>query len=130
VRHVAYFDSSALVKLVARELETDAIRAYSRALAARATSLIGLIETRRAAMRRGDVDADVLDFALGGLEVIDLDASVAERASTVTPALRTLDAIHLASALELGTDLQAIVTYDRRLAEGARSLGLAVESPA
>jgi predicted nucleic acid-binding protein len=129
MRDVAYFDSSALVKLVTVERETDAIRAYSRGVAGRATSLIGLIETRRAATRRGDVDPALLVFALGGLEVIDLEPSIAERASTVSPALRTLDAIHLASALELGTDLAAIVTYDLRLAEAARSLGLAVESP-
>ncbi len=45
-------------------------------------------------------------------------------------AVRTLDAIHLATALALGDDLQEIVTYDRRMTEGARRLGLPVASPA
>lgn len=52
-------------------------------------------------------------------------------AATVGPSsLRTLDAIHLATALGLGAELDAFVTYDNRLAEAARSLGLPVVSPA
>lgn len=43
--------------------------------------------------------------------------------------LRTLDAIHLATALRLGSDLDAVVTYDNRLAEAARTLGLPVAAP-
>ena len=53
-----------------------------------------------------------------------------ERAATLDPdALRSLDAIHLASAMELGDELDEIVTYDARLAEAARSYGIAVISP-
>jgi uncharacterized protein len=43
--------------------------------------------------------------------------------------LRTLDALHLASALELGVDLEAVATYDRRLAEACDQLGIDIFAP-
>jgi predicted nucleic acid-binding protein len=45
------------------------------------------------------------------------------------PRLRSLDAIHLATALALGDDLDAIMTYDQRMADAARGFGLRVEAP-
>jgi predicted nucleic acid-binding protein len=68
--------------------------------------------------------------AFDGVTVIDLDPSIASRAGVIEPvALRSLDAIHLASALELGDELDAFVTYDARQADAARELGLSVVSP-
>ena len=51
-------------------------------------------------------------------------------AASIEPVeLRTLDAIHLASALSLGDDLAAVLTYDRRMADAAESRGLVVVAP-
>jgi predicted nucleic acid-binding protein len=66
----------------------------------------------------------------GGMAIIGIDRTITARAAALAPpALRTLDAIHLASAMELGADLEAFVTYDRRLAEAAAAAGLPVTSP-
>ena len=68
---------------------------------------------------------------LASIDVIELDQRVSDRAVSVGPiVLRALDAIHLATALELGESLQAFVTYDDRLAEAARTVGLPVARPA
>lgn len=59
------------------------------------------------------------------------DPAIARAAGDLAPfSLRTLDAIHLASALARGPELDAFLTYDDRLAEAARSLGLPVVRPA
>ena len=68
--------------------------------------------------------------AFDGVTVIDLDPSIASRAGVIEPVgLRSLDAIHLASAVELGAEMDAFVTYDARQATAARELGLSVVSP-
>lgn len=127
---VRYFDSSAIVKLVVDEPESEALRAYARAGTPTATSIVGVVEARRAAARRGEVDPRDMAFALGGFEVLDLDGRVADAATLIAPVtLRALDAIHVASARELGADLEALVTYDARMVEAAQSAGLPVVSP-
>jgi predicted nucleic acid-binding protein len=64
------------------------------------------------------------------LDILELDAELLDAAAVMQPAtLRTLHTIHLAAAVTLGDDLEAIVTYDRRMTEGASSLGLPVASP-
>ena len=94
------------------------------------TSLVGVIETRRASARR-EHDAVHRDRILSEFEVIGLSDQIAQRAAdTQPPSLRALDAIHLASALALGPELDAFVTYDDRLADAARALGLPVVRPA
>jgi hypothetical protein len=68
---------------------------------------------------------------VGRVELVEPGASTWELAGTLDPReLRSLDALHLATALELGDEIEALVTYDRRLAEAARAQGLRVESPA
>ena len=68
---------------------------------------------------------------LTSVEVIEFDERLAERAASVGPIfLRALDAIHLATALAFGSELEAFVTYDDRLAEAARAAGLPVVRPA
>jgi len=63
--------------------------------------------------------------------LVEISAQVRALAQTVTPpAVRTLDAIHLASALRLSDQLTSFVTYDRRLADAAIAAGLTVDSPA
>ena len=128
---VLYLDASAILKLVVEEPESEALRVYLSGRIDRATSVVGVIESRRFARRSRDDAADLVSFVLGGVDIIDLDEVVASRASAVAlSTLRTLDAIHLASVLEIGSDLEALVTYDRRLAEAARDMDLPVASPA
>jgi len=128
---VAYVDASALVKLVVAEAETPAMYRWFVEATRTLTSRVGMIEIARAAARRGAIDADHRDVVLSGVEVVEINASIAAAAATIGPAaLRTLDAIHLASAISLLPDLEAFVTYDDRLADAARAIGLPVVRPA
>jgi len=70
------------------------------------------------------------DLVVTALDLIAVDDAILEDAARLEPtALRTLDAIHLASALALGEALGAVVTYDTRLETGARAAGLATVTP-
>jgi len=67
---------------------------------------------------------------LSTMEVLRVNDRILNLAGSLQPSsLRTLDAIHLATAIGLGRDLGQIVTYDERMAEGARQLGLKTVSP-
>lgn len=68
---------------------------------------------------------------LSHIAFVELDAELSRvAAATGTPDLRALDAIHLASALRLGPEIDALITYDDRQASVARALGFSVEAPA
>jgi predicted nucleic acid-binding protein len=132
---VGYLDSSAIVKLAVDETESSALRRWVTEHAANFTSRVAHVEVPRALRRKGPVSVelgrDALDHALGALSVIELDASIAETAAGLSPdGLRSMDAIHLASALSVASELEAFVTYDLRLADAARAAGLAVVVPA
>ena len=127
---IAYVDASALVKLVLVEPESPAVYRWFTEAPRIATSRIGIIETVRASSRR-EHDPAHRDQVLRDVEVIDLDPAIAGVAAAIAPsAIRTLDAIHLATALALMPELDAFVTYDDRLADAARALGLPVVRPA
>jgi predicted nucleic acid-binding protein len=127
---ISYVDASALVKLVIAEPESVAMERWYVESGRVLTSRVGIVETRRAAARRSH-DALHLDHVLDRIEVVALDQLIAAHAATIRPvAVRTLDAIHLATALAAQPDLDAFVTYDDRLAAAARDLGLPVVSPA
>ncbi|HEY8871133.1 MAG TPA: type II toxin-antitoxin system VapC family toxin [Candidatus Limnocylindrales bacterium] len=127
---MAYIDSSALVKLVVEEAESGTMYRWWLEAERVTTSRIAVIETVRAAARRSH-DPQHRDLVIDELEIIELDEAIAVRAAALQPpSLRTLDAIHVASALPLLSELDAFVTYDLRLAEAARALGLPVVSPA
>ncbi len=124
----AYLDSSALVKLVRPEPETDALRRFLgdpwRPLM---ISELAVTEVRRASRR---VALDPAD-ALAACEVVRLTADVLERAGELDPpTMRTLDAIHLATALSLGSELDVLVAYDERLLAAAAQHGLRTAAPA
>ena len=130
-----YLDASAIVKLATREQETNALREHVAAYDARVTSRLATVEVPRALARRGSdsvaVGAEPLRAILRTLLLVELDEDVAKRAAELEPAmLRSLDAIHLASALVIGDELAAVVTYDARLASAARAAGLTVLAPA
>lgn len=126
----AYLDASALVKLVVEEPESPGLNRWYVEAERLATSRIGVVETLRASARRA-FDTDHRDRIMTDLEVIEVSPAIASVASAIEPAaVRTLDAIHLATALALVPDLDAFVTYDDRLAEAARAIGLPVVRPA
>lgn len=127
---LAYLDASAIVKLVVSEAESGALHRWFVEAERLATSRVGLVETVRATSRM-PVDRDHRSNVLANLEVLELTAEIADRAGDIQPAaLRTLDAVHLASAIALGTEVDAFVTYDDRLASAARAIGLPVIQPA
>jgi uncharacterized protein len=125
-----YVDSSAFLKLLVREPGSTALQAYIRGTTL-LTSFLTPIEVERAIRRHGLQDAVNIDALFAGVELRQLDSSVVTRGGNVRPpALGTIAAIHLATALELRAELDAFVTYDTRLAEAARSHRLPVVAPA
>jgi len=128
-----YLDSSAIVKLVQREMESDALRRFLQAHRDDrfATSALARVEVVRAVLRGGAAAVAGARRQLARLDQISLDTELLDRASTlaVVGLIRSLDAIHVSAAQVIGADLRAIVTYDRQMAEVATSLGLVVESP-
>ena len=127
---VAYLDSSALLKIAVDEAENDALRSALPAWSRRASSRLSAVEVLRAARRRSPAAVEPARRVLAGLSLISVDRRVLAHAVDLEPAvLRTLDAIHLASALRLGRALAAFVSYDERQLEAARELGLTAASP-
>ena len=127
---IAYADASALVKLVLNETESPAVFHWFTQAPRFATSRMGVIEVHRATARRPH-DPAHRDRVVDEVEVIEVNEAIARVAAMLQPqVLRTLDAIHLATALALVPDLDAFVTYDDRLADAARVLGLPVVRPA
>lgn len=126
-----YLDSSAFVKLIVAETDSRAVRAFLAGRGARRVSSALLrTESLRAIRHLGP---DALATAREGLRRVDLigiDDRILDAAGTLeSKVLRTLDAIHLATAMALGDDLEAIVTYDERMVEAARLVGLSTATP-
>ncbi|MGW0774666.1 PIN domain-containing protein [Streptomyces sp. NPDC002835] len=95
------------------------------------SSVLVEIETSRALARHAPQAVARLHPVLDLIDLIDADAGVRILAQTVKPAtVRSLDAIHLATALRVRTRLTSFVTYDKRLADAARDAGLSVDAPA
>jgi predicted nucleic acid-binding protein len=133
VTSVIYLDTSALVKLVRVEAETEALRQWLRdgTHDAVATSTITAVELIRAA-RRGGVEAvAVARRVLTGLSLVTLTPTILDRAADLEPvSLRSLDALHLATALAIGGSLEAVVAYDAQLLDAAIGMGLPMITPA
>lgn len=127
---VSYLDSSAIVKLAVAEPESAALRAYLRRRRPLVSSSLARTEVARAlrplggvAVRRG---ADVLTR----LDLLRVSDRLLEAAGQLGPdEMRSLDALHLATAQQLGSSLARVITYDGRMAEGARALGWIVVAP-
>lgn len=132
-----YADTSALVKLVVREAESDVLERELERWRDVLTSTVSAIELTRAVARaRTDAAAVVADeWTLFGLlaatSEIPLTEEIRASASIIAPVeLRTLDAIHLASALSVADDLGGLLTYDKRMERAAAGHGLIVLAPA
>lgn len=127
---LTYLDSSAIVKLAILEAESSALRAYLRSRGSLVSSALARTEVGRAltpfggeAVRRGAAVLRRIDLVVVSDRVLDIAATLPP------PQLRSLDAIHLATAQELGPSLDRLVTYDDRMAQAARSLGWTVHGP-
>lgn len=130
VRRV-YLDASAAVKLVVSEPESATLRRFVAGQVTHVSSRTLAVELIRAVARASPASLDQAGSLLAVMEFVELDETIAEWAAGLEPVgLRSLDAIHLASALALGDELDAFVTYDAHQADAARSLGLTVAAPA
>lgn len=127
-----YLDTSAAVKLVQEERGSAALLTWmaerERMLAS--SSLLHIELLRATRRSRPDLLAQARAL-LDHVTLIDVGWEVCERAGLLDPdGMRSLDAIHLASALALAEDLEGLVTYDVRLQEAALAAGLTVVAPA
>ncbi|MCY3862625.1 MAG: type II toxin-antitoxin system VapC family toxin [bacterium] len=126
-----YVDTSALVKLVAAEPETPGFQSW-RAQQHRDLVAGDLVRTEllRAARRLTSAHVLAATEVLASVRLVRIGEHIFEQAGHLDPpSLRSLDAIHLASALDLGRDLEGIVTYDNKLAEAARQNHIPIISP-
>jgi predicted nucleic acid-binding protein len=127
----AYLDASALVKLAVYEPETPALERAVLDRDALFTSEVGAIELHRALGRTGQASAqDQADAVLDAVFLADLTPAVRSQAGRLAPrSLRTLDAIHVATAANLSLPGLDFITYDDRQAAAARAHGLRVLQP-
>jgi uncharacterized protein len=127
---VTYIDSSAIVKLVAQEPESVALRRFLRRRRPLVASALAHTEVARALMPDGPAAVRRGVEVLQTLNLIRINDRVLAIAGEMQPAeLRSLDAIHLATAQLLGNQLGRVVTYDERMVEAARVLGMRIASP-
>lgn len=126
-----YLDTSALGRLVLDEPDATAIGAALAMFESIVSSRLLRIELHRLGLR-AHVRAEEIEQWLAGVALVPIDDAILAAAETVSPAsVSTLDAIHLATALELSTaqHIGSLMTFDERLAEGAREHGLTVLAP-
>lgn len=128
-----YLDSSAIVKLVMPEPETAALVSLLRHDPGVMSSALARVEVLRA-LKRIDASAAAwrqAERVLARIALVRVDDAVLDGAAAIDPPeLRSLDAVHLATALGIGERIAALVTYDSRLQDAARQTGLQVLVPA
>jgi predicted nucleic acid-binding protein len=129
---LVYLDASAFVKLVIPEPETSALVAALAPGARMVASEILEVEVTRAARRANrQAGVDAAREQLASVWLLPLSEQVRRRASELGPdRLRSLDAIHIATALDLGGRLDCMYVYDARMADAVQALGLHVDAPA
>lgn len=126
-----YLDTSALVKLIVREAESTALRSWIESEGAvLVSSDLARTELMRAVSRASGNYLLQARLVLDSITILTISTAIFESAGRLSPStLRTLDALHLASALELGDDLEALITYDDRLADACMANGIPTLSP-
>jgi predicted nucleic acid-binding protein len=125
-----YLDSSAVVRLAVREAESVALRRYLRRRRPLVSSSLARTEVLRALLLAGDDAVAAGLKVLTRLDFVRISNRVLDEAAALRPVqIRSLDAIHLATAVQLGQDLGALVTYDDRMAEAAKKIGHRVVAP-
>lgn len=134
---ILYVDTSALLKLLVREAESEVIETELLQWSQLATSIVTEVELPRAIARareeRPDAVIDgsvVLQGILASAAIVPLDADIVKRAREVSPVhVGALDAIHIASARSLGSDLAAVATYDHRMQDALVNIKVKVLAP-
>jgi predicted nucleic acid-binding protein len=128
---VIYFDTSALAKLVVKEPESAALTAWldDHIAQRKGSSMLCRVELPRAVRQGGDLAYLRAQMILGDLMQIPLTPELLDAAGSLPGPLRSLDAVHLVTALRLRVDLYALVAYDQRLLEAAELAGLPTASP-
>jgi predicted nucleic acid-binding protein len=125
-----YLDSSAIVKLAVHEPESAALRRYLRRRGPLVSSALARAEVLRALLPAGDEAVNRGRGVLQRLDLVRVNDRILNVAGVLVPVeLRSLDAIHLATAQELGPELAAVVTYDERMSAAARQLGCRIVQP-
>ena len=125
-----YLDSSAIVKLAVREPESLALRRYLRTRRPLVSSALARTEILRALLPAGDEAVKRGRDVLQRLDLVRVNDRILNAAGLLLPSeLRSLDAIHLATAQQRAADLNALVTYDDRMAAAARQLGYRIVQP-
>ena len=126
-----YVDTSALVKLVLAEGESEALRTYLGSDPDVVSSALLGVEARRAILRKRPSSLPRIDILLDRTRLIDVSNVILDRAGRLPdPLLRSLDAIHLATATSIRDEVEVLLTYDDRLAEAARALDIPTVAPA
>ena len=127
-----YLDTSALLKLVFEEEESAALAEWiaERVDAPKLSSDLSIVELLRTCRRIDETSLSTAALLLEGIDLLPVSRSIVEQAAAMSPnELRSLDAIHLASALSVKDHLSAFVAYDSRLSSAALQAGLVVEVP-
>ncbi len=125
-----FLDTSAFLKLLVAEPESAALEAYLGDGLRRGGSVLLEIETIRAIRRFAPQQLDQARAALRQIQLVPIDGTVVQSAAMLNPeALRSLDAIHLATAISAGDLVTSFVTYDRQLAAAADQAGLRAVAP-
>lgn len=123
-------DSSAIVKLAVQERESAALRSYLRRRQPYVTSALARTEVARALMPLGPTAVRRGMDVLARVDLVRINDRILVAAGALVPAeIRSLDAIHLATAQQLGVEVARIVTYDERMAAAARASGWVVAAP-
>ncbi len=126
-----YIDSSAIVKLAVQEPESAALRRHLGRRRGLVSSALARTEVLRALLGGGDAALLAGRQVLARVDLVRVNDRVLNAAATLMPIeVRSLDAIHLATAHQLGPDVHHLVTYDDRMAQAARALGIRTASPA
>ena len=125
-----YLDSSAIVKLVVEEPESSALRRYLRRRRPLVSTTLARTEVLRSLLLEGDAAIARGRAVLSRIDLVRINDRILDAAGELVPAeLRSLDALHLATALRLQGDLGVVVTYDDRMLAAARRLKLKTAAP-
>ena len=126
----AYLDTSAFVKLCWPEPESDALHGYLRSWPLRVSAALLWTETLRAVQRQPVARVERAQRLLQLIPLLEVDRPLFRQAGLLGPShIRSLEAIHIATAMSLGPDLGVLITYEERMASAATLYGLPVASP-
>jgi len=127
---VWYIDSSAIVKLVASEPESEALTRFLKPRESLVSSGLATTEVIRAVVALGENFVDRAHEVLRRIELVRISNEVLKAAGLLQPwTLRSFDAIHLTTAALFGDTLSGLVTYDGRMHQAASSFGWKVQAP-